>query len=254
MILSGNKGKEFEEYVHRIYDMMLNMNIDSEEEVIVSKNVRIKKNNYTHEFDVYYEFTKAGILHRVGIECKNTNAPIEKGQVQEFESKIRDLQNVIGVIISVNGFQQGARAFAKDKGIIALDLKDLPNIMQLIGIQLSKVYLPNPKQRGEPFFVLMEVNEHDELTGNYEIVKQNGKNLILLFISKKHAQDYIFRKKIKDIQPRALKQESFELVIRMASLQKANFGIIVIPRDAEAGDYMCLEIMPEILRKEYYYV
>ncbi|SFW82353.1 restriction endonuclease [Chitinophaga sancti] len=72
-------------------------------------------------------FTKAGILHRVGIACKNTNTPIEKGQVQELESKIRDLQNVIGVIVSVNGFQQGAEAYAEDKGIIALHLKDLPN-------------------------------------------------------------------------------------------------------------------------------
>lgn len=31
MLSSGNKGKDFEEYVHRIYDMMLNMSIDSEE-------------------------------------------------------------------------------------------------------------------------------------------------------------------------------------------------------------------------------
>lgn len=174
--------------------------------------------------------------------------------MQEFESKLRDLQNVIGVIISVNGFQQGARAFAEDKGIIVLQLKDLPGIMQLIGIQLSKIYLPDPKQRGEPFFILMEINGNNEPTGSYEIVNQKGKNLILLFISRKHAEDYVIRKRIKDVQPRALKQESFELVILIASLQKANFGIIVIPRDAEAGDYMCLEISPEIFRGEYYYI
>lgn len=40
----------------------------------------------------------------------------------------------------------------------------------------------------------------------------------------------------------------------MALLQKANFGMKIIPRDAEAGDYMCVEIMPEILKAKYYYV
>ena len=29
------------------------MNIDSEEEVVVSKNIRIRERHYTHEFNVY---------------------------------------------------------------------------------------------------------------------------------------------------------------------------------------------------------
>jgi len=43
---------------------------NNKEEVVVTKNARIGKNNYTHEFDIYYEVTKAGVRHRVAIECK----------------------------------------------------------------------------------------------------------------------------------------------------------------------------------------
>ena len=250
---TGNKGKDFEDYVHRIYDMMLNMDIAYVNEVIVSKNVRIRKGDYSHEFDIYYEFTKAGVQHRVAIECKNTSIAVDKGRVQEFESKVRDLNNIIGVIVSASGFQEGAKAFAKEKGIMTIPLNDLPNFFQLIALQLTKTFLPDPKQRGEPFYILMEVNQHGELTGSYEINQHNSSNIIFLFLSKKHALEYINRQKIKKLQPRALKQESFDFVILMANRQRANFGIIIMPADTNAN-YMCMEITPELLKKEYYYI
>lgn len=250
---SNNKGRDFEDYVHRIYDMMLNMDIAYTDEIIVTKNAKIRVGNYTNEFDVYYEFAKAGVKHRVAIECKNTNTPVDKGRVHEFESKVRKVNNLIGVIVSVSGFQKGARELAKESGILALHLDELPNVFQLIALQLKKTYLPDPKQRGEPFYILMEVNPNGELTGSYEIVVRNNKNLILLFISRKHAEEYIRRKSVTDLHARALKQESFEYVILMANRQRANFGIIIIPSDADAN-YMCMEISSDLLRKEYYYI
>ncbi|HVW99570.1 MAG TPA: hypothetical protein VHA52_03890 [Candidatus Babeliaceae bacterium] len=156
------------------------------------------------------------------------------------------------IIISASGFQEGARAFAKEKGIMPLQLNELPNFFQLIALQLKRTLLPDSKQRGEPFYILMEVNQ-GELTGSYEVINHNNKNLIFLFISKKHADEYISRKKIKDLQPRALKQESFESIILMANRQQANFGIIIIPADSNAN-FICMEITPEELRKEYYYI
>jgi hypothetical protein len=250
---TGNKGKDFEDYVHRIYNMMLNMDIAYVDEIVVSKNARIRKGDYSHEFDIYYEFTKAGVQHRVAIECKNTNIAVDKGRVQEFESKVRDFNNIIGVMVSVSGFQEGAKAFAKEKGIMTLHLNDLPNFFQLIAFQLKKIFLPDAKQRGEPFYILMEVNQYGELTGSYEINDHDNKNLIFLFLSKKHAYEYINRQKIKDLQPRALKQESFEFIILTANRQRANFGIIIMPADTNAN-FMCMEITPEILKKEYYYI
>ncbi|MEC5142703.1 restriction endonuclease [Chitinophaga sp. 212800010-3] len=250
---TNNKGRDFEDYVHRIYDMMLNMDIAYTDEIVVTKNAKIRVGSYTNEFDIYYEFTKAGVRHRVAIECKNTNAPVDKGRVHEFESKIRKVNNLIGVIVSVSGFQKGAAALAKESGIITLHIDELPNFFQLIALQLKKTFLPDSKQRGEPFYILMEVNLHGELTGSYEINNHNNRNIIFLFISRKHADEYIRRKNIKDLQPRALKQESFEYVILMANRQHANFGVIIIPADANAN-YMCMEISPDVLREEYYYI
>ena len=74
---------------------------------------------------------------------QNTNTSIDKGRVQEFESKVRDLNNIIGVIISASGFQEGARAFAKEKGIMTLQLNELPNFFQLIALQLKRTLLPD---------------------------------------------------------------------------------------------------------------
>ena len=120
-------------------------------------------------------------------------------------------------------------------------------------MQLKKTFLPDPKQRGEPFYILMEVNRYGELTGSYEINNHNGNNIIFLFLSKKHALEYINRQKIKNLQPRALKQESFDFVILMADRQRASFGIIIMPTDSNAN-FMCMEITPEMLKKEYYYI
>ncbi|WCT11748.1 restriction endonuclease [Mucilaginibacter jinjuensis] len=253
MLNIENKGREFEEYVHYIYDFLLNIDTDQTEEIIVTKNAKIRKSNYTHEFDIYYEFKKAGITHRVAIECKNTNVPINKGRVQEFESKLRDLNNIIGAIISLSGFQDGAKMFADEKGIITLLASDLPNFMQLISIRLTNVFLPNPKQRGEPFYILMEIDQYNNLTGSYEIIERNHKNFIFLFLSKKHAEKYLSHKKIEDLQPRALKQESYDHVILMATRLKAMFSIIILPGDTETN-FIGFDISPEDLKKEYYYI
>jgi hypothetical protein len=250
---TGSKGRDFEDYVHYVYDLLLNLNTSPSDEIIVTKNAKIRKNNYTHEFDIYYEFQKAGVNHRVAIECKNTNIPINKGRVQEFESKLRDLNNIVGVIVSASGFQEGAKNFAEEKGILTLLISELPNLMQLIGFRLARVFLPDPKQRGEPFYILMETDEYNNLTGSYEIVEQGAKNLIFLFLSKKHADKYISTKKIKDLQPRALKQESFDHVILMAKRSKSDFAIIVFPVNDDTN-FFCLEITPDNLKKEYHYI
>lgn len=247
-----NKGKSLEDYVHHIYDLLLNLDTDSEE-IIVTKNAKIRMHSSIHEFDIYYEFRKAGVNHRVAIECKNTNTPINKGRVQEFESKLRDLNNIIGVIVSESGFQEGAKLFAEEKGIMTLLVKDLPNLMQLISMKISSVYLPNSKQRGEPFYILMETDGVNNLTGNYEIVEHQNRNIIFLFLSRKHAEKYISHKNIIDLQPRALKQESFDYVILMAKRLKATFAIVIFPQGSD-HNFMCVDITPEDLKKEYYYI
>lgn len=95
-------GLELESYVKYVYENILNL---KGENIIVSQNTIIFGNTGAkHEIDVFYQFTKADIIHKVAIECKDTGDPVPKGKVQEFFAKIEDIPNIIGVMISKNGY------------------------------------------------------------------------------------------------------------------------------------------------------
>ncbi|MDR2570872.1 MAG: restriction endonuclease [Oscillospiraceae bacterium] len=153
------------------------------------KRVHIERNyimtgitGIKHEFDVYYEIYLAGICHKVAIECKQLDRPVEKGKVQEFESKVRDCNNIIGCMVSSNGYQSGAKAFAQSKGILTLTPNDLPSIYEITA-SCIKFMLPDERTTAEPFWTIMETN-NGKNTGTY--VSFNGS--IILFISRKAAE------------------------------------------------------------------
>lgn len=192
-----SKGKALEEHVHTVYSMLLNMKDDG---VIVSKNASLfSSDGIAHEVDVYYEFEKANVTHRVAIECKNTQRPIEKGRVQEFESKIRDLKNVTGVIVSASGYQKKAKEFAKIKGLLPLTLAELPSIMTLVGERIKTVALPDESYVGEPFWTIMELKD-GKVTGSYYASFHPGVQapLIPLVYSKIYAEQLM---KEADLDP-----------------------------------------------------
>ena len=55
----------------------------------------------------------------------------------------------LGVIVSKNGYQDGAITFAKSKGITLLTEKELPNMPQLIAGIIKKGFLPDKKVNGQ---------------------------------------------------------------------------------------------------------
>ncbi len=72
-----NNGNSLESYVQYVYQSLLNMR---NEGVVVSKNAKLRgKSGAMHEIDVFYEFVRAGIRHRVAVECKDLSRPVEKG-------------------------------------------------------------------------------------------------------------------------------------------------------------------------------
>ncbi|ASA20539.1 restriction endonuclease [Paenibacillus donghaensis] len=119
-----NKGITFETFVHEVYSAILRL---EDKTVLISKNVTILgKTGASHQFDVYYEFTKAIVKHRVAIECKNHRRPVDKGKVGEFKSKILDIDNLMGIMVSASGYQSGASTYANGTGIVLMTLDDLP--------------------------------------------------------------------------------------------------------------------------------
>lgn len=175
---------EFEDHVKKVYEFMLS--VDGEN-VVVGRNVQLRgKTGAMYEIDVYYEFEKAGIRHRVAFECKNTKRPVERAKVGSFKSVVDQFPGMTAVMISAAGYQRGAQEFADENGILLLKLDDLPTISQLLGILLEQATMPDEKSVGAPFWTLFE-SATNAPYGTY----QRGLLLSVLFYSKVHAQQFM---------------------------------------------------------------
>lgn len=106
----------YEEIIKALYQaLMLN---DGYDNVNVQHNITLKgKSGATSQFDIFWEFKIAGIRHRVAIECKNYNRSVGVDDVREFACKLQDVGNLIGIMVTRKGYQEGAIKTAKASGI-----------------------------------------------------------------------------------------------------------------------------------------
>lgn len=116
-----NKNTEYELFTQEIYQGLLN-----EEKITVSveHNVNIQGKSTKHQIDVYWEYSVAGIKHKVAIECKNYTNRISIGQVRDFNSVLNDIGGTNGILVTKIGFQKGAQTFARANGINLMVLRD----------------------------------------------------------------------------------------------------------------------------------
>lgn len=234
--MSFARGKTLEDYIEQVYKLLLDSEAGPDDEpIILSRNVKFSKGGYTSEFDIYYEFSKAGVRHKVAIECKNHDKPIEISHVRNFNDKIRDF-NVTGVFISNSGFQSGARNYAADRGILLFTTTELPQFFNLIALRLKQIYLPTRFVKGEPYYLLME-SKNQELTGSYHIVKyHHTPKAIMLFLSKKLAMDYL--------------HATIDFLILTATKTGAVFRVIC--GKVENKGHVAFDIPPDKLKEDYY--
>ena len=114
------------------------------------------------------------------------------------------------------------------------------------------MFLPNEHIIGEPFYVLMEHN-NGELTGSYHIVSfEKTPKVIMLFLSKKLANEFITRNKEFDLTPRSLKKESYDYIILLAKKINVKFQLILMYDDSKRENCYSLSIEPEDLKREFY--
>lgn len=251
-------GASLEKDVRRVYAFLLNMR---DEGVAVSNPMFMTgKSGEQHEIDVHYEFTKAGIRHRVAIECKDWTNPVSKGQIQEFESKLRDIGNITGVIVSRNGYQSGAEGFAKYHDILPLRFDDLPAINQLLADRLRTVALPDESYVGEPFWIIMELRD-GKLTGSHygTLLPDSNERLIPLTFSRPHAER-IFRE--ADLNPqewtiRGLPRFALRAFLITLELyeKKMNGGAIICflpPGASDDAEFIGIRASRDELIRDYY--
>ena len=72
-----------------------------------------------HQIDLYWEFSTAGILHRVAVECKDYNRNVSKERIAAFRAVLDDIGGIRGIYATKIGYQSGAKEFAKQHKIKA---------------------------------------------------------------------------------------------------------------------------------------
>jgi hypothetical protein len=244
-------GAELESYIQYVYEVMLNLKGES---ILVSKNaIMVGKSNVKHEIDVFYQFEKANVIHKVAIECKDTIIAVSKGKVQEFIAKVQDLNNVIGIMVSKNGYQSGAEDFGRYHGLLMLKTEDLPSILDLLRNQIIKFFLPHSDDIGEPFWAIMEIDKDNEINGNYYIMSDstNTYNGIPLFFSKYDAELHLSRLPDK-FAIRGLRQYHLKGIISWSKLHNNYFNIIFMTPDVPNNYKIPIRrVKYDVLEKEY---
>lgn len=116
------RGTNYELLTQQVYQILLNAEWPGKN-ICVLHDVKLAGiSGQEHQIDVYWEYELAGIKNRVAIECKDYSKPLAIGKVRDFYGVLEDLKDVKGIIIAANGFQKGAKDYAKAFGI---NLKEL---------------------------------------------------------------------------------------------------------------------------------
>lgn len=227
------KGEEWEDYVHYVYSTLLNLR---GERIQVSKRTTfVLRSGETYEVDVYYEFWKAGVRHRVAIECKDWKRPINQGQILAFHQKIKNIgDDLIGVMVARNGYQAGVNKVGERHGVLLLTEESIPTLPQLLAKNITSQLIHEPALMGEPFWCIAELsdNSNGHSTGTYCAFPKGFPFNIPLFISKWHAEAY--RGSLPDAERFAvfgLPQYKLRPLIAFAYMYKLTFAVVYGPPD-----------------------
>lgn len=239
--------REFEDHVREVYQTLLDL---KGEKVLVARDVTIRgRTGLDHQIDVYYEFELTGLRHQVAIECKNMKRPLDKDRVLAFCAKVNDCPGVRGCIVAAHGYQSGARKFAEDNGITALELANLPSIGKLLGMRLEIVAIPTEATIGQPFWTLFELD-----TGAPAGHQQDGETYGVLFFSKKLAQAYLETRSYgAGWAVRGLSQENLRVYILTVDAMAGRFLLAQTVGHPDAtSSFVVQEISRQILISEFY--
>ncbi|MEE9682374.1 restriction endonuclease [Lelliottia amnigena] len=255
--------KDLESYMQYVYSCLLNL---QNEGVVVSRRAVLKGKSTNHEIDVFYQFERAGVTHKVAIECKYLSRPVEKKDVMIFRGRLEDIGNIQGIMVSKLGYQKGAYEYARHYDIELKSIDDIPNLNIITAEQAKAGGLPSKQTIGQPFWILME-KYLDNVDAIYYGIEDgyDGKAMIPLFLSKRDAIKFLNTKKLqKKFAIRGLNQRNLEVLIGFGKIRKWNFylmpspygikntGGVIIPPDAVKDHYLISEITEKEYSDEYF--
>lgn len=119
--MTDKQHTEYEQFVQAIYQTLLDG--EGVNTITVKHNIKLQgRSGCRHQIDVYWEFEKAGVTHRVAVECKHYRSKVEIGKLRDFFGVINDLSSVKGIFVTTVGYDKGAIKFADTHDI---DLKEI---------------------------------------------------------------------------------------------------------------------------------
>ncbi len=128
----ANSAKEYELFTQNVYQQLSKYHHIGLTKV--QHNVKLEgRSGCKHQIDVYWEYEKDGVTHRVAIECKNYNKRVSKEKVCAFQGVLADLGDVEGIMVTRVGFQKGAKEYAKEYGISLKELRPPRDEETIIG-------------------------------------------------------------------------------------------------------------------------
>ena len=164
-----------------------------------------------HQIDVYWEYEKDGIAHRVAIECKNYNRRISLEKVCAFKGVLDDLDGVSGIMVSKVGFQKGAKKYARQYKISLKELRRPKYGETIIGEIESHIHMENR-------YTLFWIDEDWAVKNNVDIPRYKER-LSYLFLSRTELWDsapYIYLDRKDDI----IRDKSGNEITTMAKLEQ----------------------------------
>ena len=178
------KGDDFEKVVENIYLLLSKKERINAE--IQTKVKMVGDDGATHEIDVLYSFEHFGIFYQVGIECKNWKNSINVSELRNFDYKLKHIGGINGVFISAESeFQNGACKVSEYNGIKLIKYDDFDTFAMS---EYTKYLKPDFNTIGDPFWMLMNTDGKTPIEKNSVL-----SNKILLFSSKKLAEDYKYK-------------------------------------------------------------
>lgn len=117
-----NPNIQYELFVKEVYEYL--HQAEGVENIDIQHNIKLKGiSGCYHQIDVYWRFIIADIEYQVAIECKKYQQKISIGKIRDFNSVLEDVGNINGVFVSKNGFQSGAKEYAKQKRIKLIEMR-----------------------------------------------------------------------------------------------------------------------------------
>jgi hypothetical protein len=150
---------DYELLVREIYQQLLDQ--DKVPNIVVEHDVHKQGLATVHQIDVYWEFQLGSLPHKVAVQAKQWAKPVDQGELLKFKAVLDDLPGTVGVMVTTQGYQEGALDVAAAYGITICELKEeepAPPIAMTVGSWAKLTFKGyRAAAGGKPFAMVIQV-------------------------------------------------------------------------------------------------